>query len=250
MIMAEPGQDNLNRYRAILIDLDGTLLDIDLLKFITSYIPAVAPAFKDFVSSDFFGEHLLGATRTMIENVDATLTNEQVFFSEFCSRLRQPYHTLKPIFNRFYKEEFHKLQNCSKPKPDAPAVLKAARRRGLKVILATNPIFPLSAVEQRLAWGGLDSSQFDLITSIENMHFCKPRPGYYMEISAMIGCSPGQCLMAGNDVEEDLVASVTGMDTFLVEDQLLNLKGIDPVCSYRGTLGDLAAFLEEAAPAT
>ena len=99
-------------------------------------------------------------------------------------------------------------------------------------------------MEQRLDWGGLSADDFDLITSIENMHFCKPHAEYYLEITRMIGCPPEQCLMAGNDVVEDLNAAAAGLDTFLVDDFILRRGHHRPEYKYRGSLKELAVFID------
>ena len=105
--------------------------------------------------------------------------------------------------------------------------------------------FPLRAVEHRLDWAGLNSAAFDLITTVDNMHFCKPQPEYYLEIAAMIGIPPEHCLMAGNDVEEDISsAAATGMGTFLADRFLIHRRpGEEPPAGYRGSLKDLADLI-------
>ncbi len=110
-------------------------------------------------------------------------------------------------------------------------------------MLATNPIFPATAILQRLSWSGLSADNFQLITTMENMHFCKPNPGYYLEITSNINCPPENCLMAGNDTIEDLNASEAGIDTFLVEDSILHRGEEEPISNYRGSLKDLALFI-------
>ena len=233
-------------YRALLIDLDGTLLDIDMDRMIADYLQRLARSFTEFIAPDRFAAHLLEATAKMVRNNDPAAGNETVFFDAFCSRLGQPYDKIYPLFEKFYETEFNHLRGWSNPLPHAGAVIEAARRRNLKLVLATNPIFPLSAVEHRLEWAGLRGAGFDLITTVENMHFCKPNPEYYREIAALIGLQPGRCLMAGNDVEEDLVAAAAGMDTFLVDDFILHRrKEEEPRCNYRGSLRDLAELLKD-----
>ena len=89
---------------------------------------------------------------------------------------------------------------------------------GLKMVLASNPIFPFDVQMKRLAWAKLDHLPFDLVTHIENMSFCKPRIEYYLEISQIIGEPPDTCMMVGNDPVNDLIAAYTGMKTYLVND--------------------------------
>ena len=230
--------------QAILFDLDGTLLDIDLEKFIIAYIDVLSKKFASYISRDDFVVHLFGATSVMIENDDPSKKNQTVFYEDFCRRIGLTKEQIKPIIDDFYKSDFPKLRCWGKKHPHARAVIEAAKRKELALVLATSPIFPATAVKQRLAWSGLSESDFLLLTSMENMHFCKPNPAYYLEIAKIIGFRPEQCLMAGNDTLEDLVASEASMSTFLVEDSILLRNDAEPVSDYRGSLEDLAAFIE------
>lgn len=232
-------------YGALLLDLDGTLIDLDIELFVPAYIKALAPVFSKHCSPELFAIQLISSTRAMIENCEPGLTNESVFFSDFCERLELPYETVAPLFEQFYEAEFPLLKSWSRPREGACELVEAARRQGLKLALATNPLFPLAAVAHRLAWGGLIPEQFDLVTTVENSYFCKPNPEYYLQIAKMLGCAPEECLMAGNDVQEDLIAAKVGMDTFLVEGMILNRENSEPECTYRGTLTDLARLIAE-----
>ena len=99
----------------------------------------------------------------------------------------------------------------------------------------------ITALEQRLAWAGLGDFDFELITSYEIMHFCKPHPEYYQEILSLIGLSAEECLMVGNDIGEDLPAGTIGMKTFLVENMLID-NGASYKPDWRGDLNDFYRF--------
>ncbi|HBG17285.1 MAG TPA: HAD family hydrolase, partial [Firmicutes bacterium] len=51
---------------------------------------------------------------------------------------------------------------------------------------------------------------------------CKPNPNYYREILDLLQAKAEECLMIGNDIEEDIVASVLGIKTCLVTDRLIS----------------------------
>jgi len=110
-------------------------------------------------------------------------------------------------------------------------------------VLATNPLFPLIAIKERMRWAGVSEFDFALITSYEEMHACKPNLEYYREICAKIKVPARNCLMVGNDVEEDLIAQKIGMQTFLVEDYLLNRHDLPINADYRGSLKELYQFV-------
>lgn len=235
----------VRRYDALLIDLDGTLLKLDPVQFIPAYLEALAKRFSDRLPPERFAHHLLAATKITIESEDSGRTNEAVFYADFCRRLEVERAAINPLIEEFYENEFPRLRSWGTPRPHARSVLDAARRRGLKVVLATQPVFPRSAVIERLSWGGLPAASFDLITTIENMHYCKPRPEYYLEIARKIEIPPERCLMAGNDTQEDICAAKAGMGTFLVEGEVIDRGEEALPFDYRGTLAELAALIEE-----
>ena len=238
--MIKPKQ---KKYAALLVDLDGTLLNIELERFVLAYVDALSHRFTDLVEKEDFIRHLFTATAMMIENSDPAVNNEKAFYAVFCPLIGQPLEKIEPIIDHFYKNDFPALSCWGNVQPAAKAVVETARTKKIPLVLATNPIFPATATLQRLAWGGLEANNFQLITTMETMHFCKPNPKYYLEIAEIIGCPPESCLMAGNDTLEDLVAAEVGMDTFLVEDFILHRQGTDYACDYRGSLEDYLAFI-------
>ena len=57
--------------------------------------------------------------------------------------------------------------------------------------------------------------------------------------------SPSECLMVGNDVEEDMVAQSLGMRVFLLTDCLINKHGKDISVYPHGDFEDLKEFLKK-----
>ena len=233
-----------NKYTAVLLDLDGTLLDIDLDRFIKAYVKALSARFTDLIDPETFTRHLFRSTSAMVKNFDPAKSNREVFYEDFCRRIGCSLAEIEPIIEDFYENDFPRLSRWGRKLPHAAEVVETVRGKNLPLVLATNPIFPPAAIKHRLTWAGLGAGQFDLITTMDNMHFCKPNPDYYREIAAKINCAPQQCLMAGNDTLEDLVAARAGMDTYLVEDYILHRHNIKPVYNYRGSLARLAEFLQ------
>jgi FMN phosphatase YigB (HAD superfamily) len=234
----------IKSYDALLLDLDGTLLNIDLEKFILAYVDALSSRFIGLVDKEDFIRYLFAATAMMVNNSDPSINNETAFYEAFCPLIRQPIEKIRPIIDHFYRYDFPALSCWGREQPAAKAVVERAKAKQISLVLATNPIFPATATLQRLAWSGLNLNDFALITTMEIMHFCKPNPEYYLEIAEKIGCAPEHCLMAGNDTLEDLVAAEVGMDTFLVDDFILHRKGTDYWFDYRGSLADLSTLIE------
>lgn len=133
----------------------GTLLDIDFEKFLFAYIDALSRKFVDYINPDDFATHLFGATTFMIENEDPSKINDTVFYEDFCRRIGYTQDQIKPITGDFYRHDFPSLSCWGKEHPHARTVVKAAQRKNLDLILATNPIFPATAILQRLSWSGL-----------------------------------------------------------------------------------------------
>ena len=131
------------------------------------------------------------------------------------------------LFDEFYQREFQKARNSCGFQPAAAPAVREIRSLGYRVILATNPLFPAVATQSRIRWAGLEPEDFECITTYENARFCKPNPDYYREILGKLSLDPGDCLMVGNDVDEDMVAETLGMKAFLLTDCLINRNGKD-----------------------
>lgn len=233
-------------FKAILFDLDGTLLDIDMDYFLKHYFQKMMEmAVKSGYSNvDKLVEQVFKSTGAMIANRDGLLRNEDVFKQDFFSNWEYPRKDFEVFFDRFYEEGFPQLKNKCQPFSGIPEMMERVFSRGIKVVIATNAVFPFIALQHRLDWAGVGDFDYELVTSYEIMHFCKPHLEYYQEIAGMIGEKPQDCLMVGNDVGEDLPAGKTGMKTFLVEDMLID-DGSNLKADWQGKLQDLFAFIEE-----
>ncbi len=203
--------------QAILFDLDNTLILFDESEFYAHYMPKLARWFDDLIPPDQFAGHLLRAVHALADSTGDQL-NVDLFLSRFATGLAIDGKRLWPRFLDFYQHAYDQL----KPRVGRPAgladVWRQVCRRPYKRVLASNPLFPLAVQATRLKWGGLDADQFDWVTHIENMRFCKPNPGYYLQICEQIGVAPSHCLMIGNDSVYDLAAAQAGMKTYLTTD--------------------------------
>jgi FMN phosphatase YigB (HAD superfamily) len=224
------------KLRGILFDLDGTLLDLDLGVFLKRYFFALGSAASPhFPGIDFMGTVL--ASTSAMQRPHPGLTNKEVFDQDFRTRTGVELADHRELLDAFYREIFPKLGDGYGPAAGGRCAIEAARGLGLKVAVATQPIFPAAAIAHRLAWAGLSDVRFDAITTYETMGACKPLPAYFEQTAAMIGCEPEACMMVGDDRSLDLPAADVGMRTFYV--------GGDPeaIADHRGTLDDLATLL-------
>ncbi|WP_134219932.1 HAD family hydrolase [Pelotomaculum sp. FP] len=230
--------------QVVLFDLDGTLLPMDHRKFMNEYLKELSLFVRPVIEPDAFKQALMASTSAMAANNSLVFTNEEVFWKDFENHLGERLPSIRPLLEMFYAEKFRQLSYVAHPCPEARILVKAAMERNLRIALATNPLFPLTAIQSRMSWADVDDFPWNLITSYEVMHFCKPHPGYYREIAAHLGVRPEECLMVGNNVDEDLVAGTLGMKTYLVTDCLLG----DPagICraDWHGSIQRLAWLWE------
>jgi FMN phosphatase YigB (HAD superfamily) len=225
--------------RTLLFDLDGTLLHVDMNYFLKQYFKALTSALADHIPPDVFMSKLWESTEAMINDTNGQKTNKEIFFENFFNSPKYKAEVLMPVFDKFYRDHYGDLQGYTKAKPEAVGLLKKAEELGFELVIATNPLFPASAIRQRLLWAGIDTFTYRLVTTYENMHFCKPKLEYYEEILAKIGRKPPECLMIGNDVEDDMVVSQLGIKTFLVDDLLINTNGRPIQVDWQGNLNDV-----------
>jgi FMN phosphatase YigB (HAD superfamily) len=233
-----------NQIQAILFDLDGTLLDANMDVFLPHYFKALSARVAHLLPPDQFIAHLMQASQAMVVN-DGHDTNEAVFARAFYPLLGHPRQELEPIFMDFYANDFPRLRQYTRRKPQARQVVRAAFERGYDVVIATNPLFPATAIQQRLEWAGVADFAYQLVTTYENSRAAKPNLLYYEQILETIGHPAPACLVVG-DEDIDMVAAHLGCPTFLVPGPRTDLASTTPEPTYRGTLADLAALLQDA----
>jgi FMN phosphatase YigB (HAD superfamily) len=229
---------------AILLDLDNTLLENDMRAFMRPYLARLSQYLADLIPPDEMLRRLNLGVERMLQNDGTGPTNEETFMAVFFEGLEAPREAVLARFWAFYEGEFDHLRPYVRSKPAARPLVEEAFRQGYRVVVATQPMFPLLANRKRLEWAGVGDFPYDLITSYETMHACKPHLAYYREIAERLGVPPHRCLMAGDSVEWDLVAAEIGMRTFWVTDSLpAPLPPPPPHVDGHGGLEDLLRFL-------
>ena len=231
--------------KAVCFDLDGTLLPMDIDEFCRYYFGLLARRLsplgydpKALIDAVLSGSEAMG-------NNDGYATNEEVFWADFCRAFGKRAAADKSRFLEFYKTDFDKARAVCGFDPDAAPAVRACKDAGLAVCLATQPVYPRIATEKRIRWAGLDPADFAFFTTYEDCRFCKPAPGYFKDVAARLGLAPAECLMVGNDADEDLAAADAGMQVFLLRnDYLLNKSGKDLSCYPQGDFSDLIAYID------
>lgn len=232
-------------YQAILFDLDGTLLGLDTERFTQYYFSALTPKLAPWYPEGNVLNIISESIGVMMASKGDRGVLWDVFREAFDSRSAVPFAEVEPVFNDFYRNEFHEVSRVSRPLPLARTILQLAAEITPRVALATMPIFPRIAIDARLQWGNIADFPFALITSMENMHSSKPNPTYFLEIAHRLGVSPSNCLMVGNDYRDDMAALHAGMEVYMVLDDALNSGYGRHAPTYTGSLIDLAEFLRQ-----
>ncbi len=229
--------------KTVLFDLDGTLLPMDQNEFTKGYFKLLAKKLLPYgyepqklISSIWFG------TEAMVKN-DGTVTNEQAFWDRFIGIYGEKAENDKPIFEDFYLHDFQLAKQFCGFNQEAAKTVSELKGCGLRVALATNPIFPSVATQTRIDWAGLDPDSFEYYTTYENSRFCKPNLEYYKELLLLLRAEPQECIMVGNDVGEDMVASKLGMNVFLMTDCLINNTDEDISIYPNGGFSELRKYI-------
>ena len=232
------------KLNTILFDLDGTLLPMDQDHFLKTYMKKLVTeiAGHGYEPRQLTKTIMMGI-EAMVRN-DGTKTNEEAFWDVFVSVYGKEAMTDLPKFEAFYQNTFPSVQSACGFDPMANEVIKSAKERGYRVVLATNPMFPKAATYERIRWAGLDADDFELITTYENCTTSKPSPAYYLDVAKRVGADPTECVMVGNDVDDDMIpAESVGMQVFLLTRDLINKDGRDISHYKKGNFVDLLSFI-------
>ncbi|MFX1567064.1 MAG: HAD family hydrolase [Promethearchaeota archaeon] len=231
------------KIKAILFDLDNTLIDVDLDKFIPQYLQLLAQSVAHIITPKKFISKILEASKAVEEN-NGRSTNEDVYANAFFPLEGHIREEIEPFFDNFYKKDFTELRQYTRKKPEARSVVQTAFDRGYDVVIATTPMLPATAIEQRLEWADVADFPYRLITTIENSHATKSLTHllYYEQILDKIGYPADACLMVGDD-EKDMIAARLGILTFFIEDKETDFSNHIPEPTYRGALADLKNIL-------
>lgn len=212
----------MKKYRAILFDMDGTLLPMEHKVFMHGYFKMILGVLSSFGDdpNKLFEGFLKGIDA--MNNTDGSMNNKETFWNvlkdyvsgDICEYMRKS--------DEFYYGDFERARSFTSENPLAVKAVELAHMWDRKVVLATNPMFPRHAQLARIGWVGLSEADFDLVTDYESDSHTKPQKEYYLSVCERIGVLPEECLMIGNDERDDMMgAELAGMDGFLVTDCLI-----------------------------
>lgn len=226
----------------VLFDLDGTLLPMDLKKFMYIYTKGLCNK-ANKLNQELLMKVLFTGIERMYAN-DGSKTNEQVFIETFEEMLNVSFDKYEKLFEEYYHEDFELCKIACSPNDKARKLVDYLKGKGIKIVIATNPFFPQLATYTRLRWLGLEPYEFELVTTYDNSHYCKPNPKYFEEIFTKLNMKPEESLMVGNDVLEDGSVKALGVKLFLINDCLINNKNLEINADFVGSFDEVVKKIE------
>ncbi len=229
--------------RAVLFDLDGTLLDIDVDNFIETYTRSLAA--KLVPEDQERGLAVLaGSTYAMLAPEVNEDSNQVCLLRKLSDALDRSPADLWRSIHQLSKEILPGLREMAKPITGAAQVVREIHERGLKVVVATMPIYPRDVMLERLRWAGVRTDWVDHVACLEANRSAKPHRSYFLEMADAVGASAEECLMVGDDEDQDMPALDAGMAVHLVQPP----RGRpEPTARLRfGDIGQLGAIWADA----
>jgi len=225
--------------QAILFDIEGTLTNLDMAKFIQNYLGILAPRFAHLISPDKFSKQLLKSIETVQIESRPEQTIMQTFFEDFSKATGQSVQTLRPIFDKFYTSDFPTLHCLVQANLQGVKVVESAIQQGFLTAIVTNSLMPLTAIQEQVRWVGLTPEHFKVIASFDNFHYYKPHLGFFKEVAEKLGVKPQSCLLVTKHLN-DMICNELGMKIFFVG----NL-GSEVQTDYAGQLDDLSRLISQ-----
>lgn len=237
----------MNKLTTVLFDLDGTLLPINGEAFEAIYFKGLSSYFLDKYDPKEFIKIIWSATKEMV-NDTSSKTNEEAFMDALQVIVNEDISWMQERFSQFYLNEFDQIRLAVTPNIYIQKAVKLLKEKGYRCIIATNPMFPKIAIEKRILWTGCDRDDFDYVTSFEKNHYCKPQLKFYEEVLHDMNLSAEECLMVGNDINEDMIVSKLNMKTYLLTNHVMQNEIIPDSVTYSGEYENFYEFVNNLAP--
>ena len=235
--------------KAVLFDMDETLLDINLGAFCALWAKDVSEILADIGRKNQLAALVhLGAAFYALNRNDRAGTDNRTNRAFFYDEINRSCHvdlSDPVVFDALAYYERDMLPRKGRkvsgacPRAGAHEALEACMDRGLKVALLTNPSFTEAGIRCRMGWAKIDDVPFELVTTMDNCTRVKPSPVYYLESLEKLGLEPHEALMVGNDPRRDFPTPDCGLRTAYVG------EGADKRAIWSGDMADLAGALDE-----
>ena len=234
----------MKKITTILFDLDGTLIRMDQDRFIELYFTAILHKLTELGYDEKTMYDALECAIRSTKRNDGSVSNERRFWQTFNGCVGGENTDLAEALESFYRNEYSSVVSgsCS-PYDRALEILGVAKAKGLRLVLATNPLFPAVATYSRIRHGGMLPEDFEYITTYENSSYCKPNSGYFTELLDKLGLSPEECVMIGNDTRDDFCVLPLGIPLFILTECLINKDNVDLSAYQHGGFDELIEYI-------
>ncbi|MGI6160499.1 MAG: HAD family hydrolase [Christensenellales bacterium] len=227
-----------NNKKAVFFDMDGTLLPMDTDLLVELYLNGVS----DY-TADIFPPHrvreIMAAARAGMYDFDGKTTNDIRSIKGIYAEAGDKAGLFVERVLEFYDKGFDNIGKYASKSREMREAVDIIKDKGYRIVVVSNPVFPLKVQKARLIWAGFSPDEFEFITGNENMRYCKPDLRYYQEALDITGLSAHECFMVGNDVQDDMVTIDMGFSAFYIKEYAINRTGIEPDCPS----GDYDDFL-------
>lgn len=232
-------------YDAVFFDLDGTLVDTSMDVLMPAYAKLVEQSIPKGIDPDRYA-YAAGKAAYFVDTSDSRELNVDEYWDAFADYYERPVtDEVKAFYAQFSEHEFPKLGHLFQADPDAVGAIAALKSLGYPLYLTTQPVFTRPAVEARVRWAGLDPSDFDRITTLDNSRGTKPHKAYFQENLAIGGFDPSRVLMVGNDTSRDAGGLDAGTDLFIVTDHLIDANHFDVHDVKHGSMAQFSAWVQQ-----
>lgn len=234
----------MKKYKAILFDMDGTLVPMDQEEFTHGYFKFLAKKLLPYgIEKEKLVPSIWEGTAAMVRNTGEK-KNSEVFWDYFEQITGIGEAVIGDACLDFYGNEFRQAKMFTQENPLAKEAVQVAHEKADFVALATNPLFPMVGQKTRMNWVGLSEEDFDLVTSYESDSYCKPNPQYFISVCERLGVEPKDCLLIGNDENEDMYAgTLAGLNCYLVTDTRIASEK-HPWTGESGTFAEMVEMLK------
>ncbi len=243
-----------SRPRALLFDLDGTLLDCVEWRAELEFIALSLLAYRRKTGSLRKAVRSIQAvTRALVKpglRLDGQgdgLTNAQRAGQVFGEIAGLPSDQALEFLEAETARLFPRIERHFHPVPGAADFVRWAHGR-FPLYLVTNPVWSEGPIQARVRWAGLEPELFRSLTHSRRSSASKPSEAYYREFLGQEGLRAEDCLMIGNDPINDLHAVRVGIPVCLVNptrktrDAALEIEG-GRAPAYRATFKELREAL-------
>lgn len=182
------------KYRAVLFDMDGTLLNT---------LGDIGGTLNDVLAANGYPAHTMAEYRRMVGNGALVLTRQAL-----------PAGTAEDEVQRVYREyrDYYRDHPCSVTVPyeGIPELLETLEKNGVKVAVVSNKPDPTAKAVARQFFPGV------LTVGDDGIHPRKPAPDNVFRTLEQLGVSRSEALYVGDSEVDAATAKNAGMDAAIV----------------------------------